>query len=326
MHSIPMKNQAVNPPCQQRTQAGLPLRAPNFLIIGAQKCGTTALYDALRQHPEIYMSPVKEPFYFVLNGTLPPFPIPSEEYRARLRYTDESYAALFAGATNQRAVGEASALYLSSYQPERTAAKIHAFNPQMRLIALLRQPAERAWSAFQYYRAREFEPVNRFQAALAAEATRRKDKDLPDLRHFANGCYFANLKPYFDHFPREQIRVYLYEEWNQQPQAVLRDIFAFLGVDETVVVETQRKNVTFHYRHAWLRRFLDEPNAVRQLLELLLRGRLRTRIYRKLRAYNQGQPPALDAGLRRTLTECYRSDIEQLQTLLNRDLAHWLAD
>lgn len=300
------------------------MKFPNFLIIGAQKCGTTALYAALRQHPEIYMSPVKEPFYFVLNGAPPSYPAPGEEYRARLRYTAESYAALFQGATSQRAVGEASALYLSSYQPERTAANIQAFNPQMRLIALLRQPADRAWSAFQYYRAREFEPLKRFPAALAAEATRRNGCDLPDLRHFANGCYFANLKPYFDHFPREQIRVYLYEEWNQQPQAILRDIFAFLGVDDNVMIEPKRTNVTFSYRHPWLRRFLDEPNAARQLLEMLLRGRLRIRVYGKLRAYNRRQPPTLDAGLRRALTARYRSDIEQLQCLINRDLTHWL--
>lgn len=297
---------------------------PNFLLIGAQKCGTTALYDALRQHPEIYMSPIKEPFYFVLNGAPPPYAIPSKEYRARLRYTDESYAALFQRVTGQRAVGEASALYLSSYQPERTAANIQAFNPQMRLIALIRQPAERAWSAFQYYRARELEPIQHFPAALAAEATRRNGCDLPDLRHFANGCYFANLKPYFDRFPRQQIRVYLYEEWNQQPQALLGDIFAFLGVDNNVVIEPPRANVTFHYRHAWLRRFLDEPNVARKGIERILRGRPRKRLYHKLRTYNQRQSPPLDAGLRRTLTERYRSDIEQLQGLIHRDLSHWL--
>ena len=306
------------------TQSGRPLRTPNFLIIGAQKCGTTALYDALCQHPEIYMSPVKEPFYFVLNGAPPPFKVPSKEYAERLHYTEESYLSLFQDVVEQRAIGEASALYLSSYQPERTATNIQAFNPQMRLIALLRQPAERAWSAFQYYQAREYEPLKCFPDALMAEATCRKDKDLPDLHHFANGCYFANLKPYFDRFPREQLRVYLYEEWNEQPQALLRDIFAFPGVDNKVVVEPKRANVTFRYRHAWLQRFLDKPNAARQRLELILRGRLRRRVYGKLRAYNRRQPPVLDAGLRRTLTERYRRDIEQLQGLLNRDLSHWL--
>lgn len=300
------------------------MKLPNFLMIGAQKCGTTALYYALCQHPEIYMSPIKEPFYFVLNGAPPPFLTSSDEYRARLRYTDESYAALFQAATGQPAVGEASALYLSSYQPEQTAANIQAFNPRMRLIALLRQPAERAWSAFHYYRSRGFEPIQDFEAALVAAATRRNSYDLPDIRHFANGCYFANLKPYFDQFPREQIRVYLYEEWNHQPQVVLRDIFAFLGVDESVVIAPQRRNITFTYRHRWLQRFLDEPNQGRRMLELILPGRLRNRIYGKLRTYNHCLPPPLTPELRRSLTQRYRSDIEQLQSLINRDLSHWL--
>lgn len=300
------------------------MKQPNFLIIGAQKCGTTALYDALRQHPEIYMSPVKEPFYFILNGTPPPFPIPSEEYRAQLRYTDESYAALFQGATGQRAIGEASAIYLSSYQPARTAANIYAFNPQMRLIALVRQPADRAYSAFHYYQGRNFEPEQTFCAALAAEPVRRKGNDLPDVRHFANGCYFANLKPYFDRFPREQLRVYLYEEWNQQPAAVLRDLFAFLGVDDHVMIEPERKNVTFSYRHAWLQHFLNKPNAARQMLEIIVRGRLRAGLYRRVKRYNRVKLPILDPQLRQELTERYRTDIEQLQTLIGRDLSHWL--
>lgn len=297
---------------------------PNFLLIGAQKCGTTALYNVLQQHPEIYMSPLKEPTYFALNNAPLPYTVASKEYQARLRYTPESYAALFQGVSRQRAVGEASALYLSSYQPERTAANIQAFNPQMRLIALLRQPAERAWSAYHYYRARGFEPIKRFPAALAAEATRRKGNDLPDLRHFANGCYFANLQPYFDRFPHTQIRVYLYEEWNQQPQVVLRDLFAFLGVDNHVVIEPKRANVTFSYRHHWLYRFLYEPNRARRMLEKILRGRLRTRIYSKLRSYNQQQLPPLDARMRQELTERYRNDIAQLQALIGRDLSHWL--
>lgn len=301
------------------------MKLPDFLIIGAQKCGTTALYQALCQHPEIYMSPIKEPSYFALNGAPPSYPVPSREYADRLRYTEESYLALFQDVLDQRAIGEASAIYLSSYYPERTAARINAFNPQMRLIAILRQPAERAWSAFQYYRSRRFEPLQDFVAALAAEAQRCNGCALPDIRHFANGCYFANLKPYFDCFPREQIRVYLYEEWNEQPQYVLRDIFAFLGVDERVVVETRRANVTYSVRHAWLQRFLNEPNLARQALELVLHGQLRARVYRKLWRDNQRRPPVLDSGLRHALTGRYRSDIEQLQTLINRDLSHWLA-
>jgi hypothetical protein len=302
------------------------MKIPNFLIIGAQKCGTTALYEALRRHPEIYLSPIKEPFYFVLNDAPPPYRVPSEEYAQRLRHTWQEYIALFQGATDQRALGEASALYLSSYQPEVTAARIYERLPAVRLIALLRHPADRAWSAFQYYRMRGFEPCERFADALKAEATRNQSDWCPDLRYFANGCYYANLKPYCDRFPRQQLRVYLYEEWSQQPQTVLRDIFAFLGVPDDVMIEPRRANVTFGYRHDWLRRFLDEPNAARRMLEAVLQGRCRARVYSKLRAYNRRRPPALDAGLRRALTERYRSDIEQLQSLIDRDLSHWLAD
>ncbi|MFN8492869.1 MAG: sulfotransferase domain-containing protein [Caldilineaceae bacterium] len=300
------------------------MRLPNFLIIGAQKCGTTALYDTLRQHPAIYMSPVKEPFYFILNGAPPPYNVPSQQYTVRLRYTKESYAALFQGVTHQQAIGEASAIYLSSYQPERTAANIYDFNPHMRLIALLRHPADRAYSAFHYYCFRGYEPAKTFQAALDAEATRFDCESLPDVRHFANGCYFANLKPYFDRFPRDQIRVYLYEEWNEEPQRVLRDIYRFLEVDDTAVIEPPRANITPSYRYHGLQRFLDEPNRPRQWLEQILRGRWRARVYASLRRYNRRTLPPLDARTRRELTERYRSDIEQLQTLIRRDLSHWL--
>jgi hypothetical protein len=272
------------------------------------------------------MSPIKEPFYFVLNDAPPPFKVPSAEYAQRLRHTWQEYIALFQGAAGQRALGEASALYLSGYQPEVTAARIYECLPAARLIALLRHPVDRAWSAFQYYRMRGFEPCQRFSDALAAETTRNESDWCPDLRYVANGCYFANLKPYFDRFPRRQMRVYLYEDWSQQPQAVLRDIYAFLGVADDVMIGPRRVNVTFSYRHDWLRRFLDEPNAARRMLETVLRGRWRARVYGKLRAYNRRPPPALDPGLRRTLAERYRSDIEQLQTLIDRDLSHWLAD
>lgn len=297
---------------------------PNFLIIGAQKCGTTALYDALRQHPDIYMSPIKEPFYFVLNDAPPPYRVPTQEYAQRLRYSWEEYTALFSAATHHRAIGEASALYLSSYQPAVTAAKIKSRLPEVRLIALLRHPVDRAYSAFQYYRFRGYEPCPDFASALAAESSRLDEDWCPDLRHWRNGCYFANLKPYFERFPRQQIRVYLYEEWNQQPQTVLRDIFAFLGVDDKVMIEPQRANITFSYRHIGLQRFLDKPNRPRHWLEQILRGRLRAYVYAKLRRYNRRKLPPLKARTRRELTERYRSDITQLQTLIGRDLTHWL--
>ena len=195
---------------------------PNFFIIGAQKCGTEALYNALSQHPDIFMSPSKEPFFFALDGCLPNYRIPHAGYRHRLVYDWERYLALFEGAQNEHAIGEASAIYLSSYFPEKTAARIKQRLPHARIIALIRQPAERAWSAFNFYRSRQLEPLADFWKALAQESQRITDGECPDILHFRNGCYCANLKPYFDAFPREQIRVYRFEEWQAHPATVLR--------------------------------------------------------------------------------------------------------
>jgi hypothetical protein len=299
------------------------MTTPNFLVIGAQKCGTTALCHALCRHREVYMSPIKEPFYFVLDGAPPSYPVPDARYMKRLRYTDEGYRQLFQDVDGQSAIGEASALYLSSYHPERTAARIHAFNPQMRLIALLRQPAERAWSAFHYYRSHGYEPLRCFDEALAVEEERRRAGWCPDLWHRSNGRYFANLKPYFDRFPREQIRVYLYEDLSQRPHEVLQDVFEFLGVDRAAKIALQRMNETRTYRSYRLHRFLSTPNPVRRILQNLLSGCVFASLNRWVIERNQLPKPVLDVERWRTLTESYRSDIEQLQVLIGRDLSHW---
>lgn len=293
---------------------------PNFLLIGAQKCGTTALYAALRQHPDIYMSPNKEPFFFIMDGKLPAYAMPGPRYTDRLVYDWDAYCHLFAGANGQQAIGEASAIYLSSYYPERTAERIYQRIPDARLIAMVRQPAERAYSAHTFYHARGLEPLADFAQALAAEPARVRSGAMPDLRYRLNGCYYANLKPYFDRFPRQQLRVYLYEEWNSQPMAVLQDIFRFLAIDDTVAVAVQRANVTYQYHSQWLGRFLRNPNRTGRWLF----SHLPVQVHAQLTRWNQVTPPPIPPAIRRTLTASYREEIQQLQALLGRDLTHWL--
>lgn len=295
---------------------------PNFFIIGAQKCGTSALYHALGQHPDIFMSPNKEPFFFIMDGKLPDYRLPKPRYTNRLVYDWERYLRLFDGATNQKAIGEASAIYLSSYFPEQTAVRIRERIPGAKLIALLRQPAERAYSAFNFYHARDFEPLASFDAALAAEPARIQANDTPDFRHRMNGFYYANLKPYFETFPKEQIRVYLYEDWNTNPTATLQDIFRFLGIDERVSVEVQRFNVTHRYRSQRLRRLLLGPNRPGRWLQ----RHLPAQFYAQLDRWNQVKPPPMPPALWRELTEGYREDILALQQLIGRDLSHWLTE
>ncbi|CAN5824726.1 hypothetical protein BH10CHL1_BH10CHL1_40790 [soil metagenome] len=295
---------------------------PNFLLIGAQKCGTDALYYALQQHPDIYMSPHKEPFFFMMDGKLPTYRLPGPRYTNGLVYDWNAYLQLFAGATNQKAIGEASAIYLSSYFPEKTAARIRQRIPDAKIIALVRQPADRAYSAFNFYHARDFEPLASFAQALAAEPARIQANDTPDFRHRMNGYYYANLKPYFDLFPREQIRIYLYEDWNASPTATLQDIFRFLGVEETVPIAVQRRNVTYRYHSKRLGRFLLRQNRSRRWW---LRQWPR-QFTEQLDRWNRVKPPPISRQIWRALTAGYREDILNLQTLTGRDLSHWLHD
>ena len=294
---------------------------PNFFIIGAQKCGTDALYYVLKHHPDIFMSPEKEPSFFMMEGVLPGFRHPSPGYTRRLVAEWDRYLDLFMDAGAKRAIGEASAIYLSSYYPERTAARIRERISHAKIIALLRQPADRAYSAFQFYHAREIEPITDFAQALAAELG-RFDSESPDIRHRSNGYYYANLKPHYDCFPSEQIRVYLHEEWNSNPGSVLREIFRFLEIDESVRVVVERRNVTTRYKSKRVRRLLINPNRAERWIKRLLPGWL----LQQLRDWNELAPPPFPNDLRRELTEGYRDDILKLQELIGKDLSRWMVD
>ena len=189
------------------------LRLPAFIVIGAQKAGTTALRHALAQHPQIYLPAFPEPAFFAFEGGAPAYGGPqSPSSRFGLIPTVEDYAALYAGAADGQTLGDVSSHY-SYCWPERTAACMARYAPQARLIATLRQPADRAYSAFNMMRQKGLEPLADFAAALAAEDVPERANWTPDFRYRRNGLYYVNLAPYFRLFGAQQIRIFLYEEW-----------------------------------------------------------------------------------------------------------------
>lgn len=300
---------------------------PNFLIIGAPKCGTTALYHVLKQHPEIYMSPVKEPHYFTFNGEIPIFNGPGGSYFRRVAVTSPvDYLMLFASAHGYHAIGEASPSYLRS---QVAATRIFNSLPTAKIIVLLRQPADRAYSHFQYSRANAVEPLSSFSDALEQESLREANGWSPIHFYRQGGFYFSSLSRYFELFPREQIRVYLYEDWNESPEAVLQDLFRFLGVDELFRPEIRRSNVTLLARSDRLNQLAKKPERTEHLLTPLMPAVLTKSIITGIRSinnkFNLYKPPAISPEIRRQLTEGYREDILKLQKLIDRDLSRWLS-
>ena len=313
----------VNPMLQSSISPSLTaVRVPRFLIIGAYKSGTTALYRYLNQHPQVYMSPLKETNFFALEGLSPNYQGPGDAQAPtnRLSLTRwDDYVAQFTAATPDQAIGEASPMYL--YSP-RAPERIQRYLPNAKLIAILRHPVERAYSNFLHLLRDGRERSHDFAQVWSQEDGRIAANWAP-IWHWQNiGYYAAQLRRYFDRFSPEQIKVVMHEDLTQRPQTTFQEIFEFIGVDPQFLPDTShRPNQSGIPKNRWVhglvRRLVLAPlNATRQPALLDLSQKLRNPLLYK---------PQLSPQLKAELTALYRQDIEQLQALIGRDLSHWLA-
>jgi hypothetical protein len=288
---------------------------PNFFIIGAQKAGTTSLYHYLDQHPQIYMSPIKEPHFF--EGMQSEYRRPGRKTKPVTELGD--YLALFEGVSDEKAIGEASTSYLFSM---RAPTLIRRSVPDAKIIAVLRNPADRAYSNFLHLVRTGREPLASFAEALQAEEGRTQDKWGPMWYYKQKGFYHDQVKRYFDTFGRDQVRIYLYDDLRGEPFGMLRDIFRFLEVDETFVPDA-----SIEHNPSGLPRNKTLYTQVRRLTArkpALLERFLPTKPYRYLKSRFFVKPPPFPAEVRRQLIDSYREDILKLQNLIGRDLSPWL--
>lgn len=311
---------------------------PNFFIVGAPKTGTTSLCHYLKQHPEIYLSPVKEPCFFASEMRAESF---GREFansvslssRNLLTYLDgpmsspnpggivtdwNDYLKLFENVNAEKAIGEASVCYLwSPTAPGNISAQI----PQAKIVVILRDPVERAFSQYLQYAVggllmRSF----RQQIELCLK---NPDLAFGPLRPFLEyGLYHDQVKRYLDFFPHEHVRIYLYDEAWRNPPQLLKDLFGFLGVDSCVDVDTSARNLERRAPKVMAMHYLLRKSGlipgIKKLLPASLSKHLRASLFK--------QKPSLQLAAkdRQYLLEYYRADIEKLSILLERDLSVWL--
>lgn len=300
------------------------LTMPNFIIIGAGKSGTTSLYDYLDQHPEIYVSPTKETNFFALEGQELNFQGPNVQERDN-SWTITSlneYRRQFAGVKGEKAVGEASPLYLYS---ERAPERIRHHVPEAKLIAILRHPADRAYSAFTHL-VRDSREEPDFARALRREEERIRE-NYPWIWHYRRvGFYPEQLRRYYELFESAQIRVYLYEDLRDDVENTLRDIYSFLEVDESFVPDTSSKhNASGLPRSKLLNDLLSKQHPLKKSLKTFFPKQTRRRLRRSLSERNLKKAPPMPPEVRLDLVEGYREDVLKLQDLIGRDLSHWRA-
>lgn len=302
---------------------------PNFLVIGAAKSGTTSLMQYLDQHPEVFMCPVKTHFFDLDRDPTRFCGSNKVSQRGGFIITElAEYEAKFEAAGEAIAIGETCDVYLSS---EEAAQRIHHYIPHVKLIAVLRQPADRAFSAYTHM-LRDGKETLAFAAALAQEPQRIAENYAPIWHYLRRGFYYEQIKMYMDLFGPDQMLVFLYDDLCEDAQSLLRDAFQFLGVDPEYQVDASiQYNVsglprsrTVHAIHD----LITKPNRLKALVKTFVPTRRVRRIVRRfknrLRMGNL-QRPEFQAELRQSLIEDFREDILKLQNLLQRDLSMWLA-
>jgi signal transduction histidine kinase len=298
---------------------------PNFLVIGAGKAGSTSINEYLKQHPDIYISPVKEPNFFALEGEKVGFRGPGADIRINSwSVTDiDSYRALFKDVQGEKAIGEVSPLYL--YSP-KAPDRIKHYIPDTKLIAILRHPADRAYSAYLWLFGQQRETIKDFAKALAAEESRIAS-NWEWIWHYQNlGFYYAQLKRYYDRFDSKQIKVYLFEDLKNNSSNLIKDLYDFLEVENNYIPDTSMKYASsvIPPKNQTLQDFLTEQNPLKAFLKNIIPADIRKPLAAKIYRKNMTQNLKLSKEMRQQLIEVYREDILQLQDLIDRDLSSWL--
>jgi hypothetical protein len=302
-------------------------RLPDFFIVGQSKSGTTALYESLRRHPQIYMSKLKEPVFMAsdlhagLWATVPTRP-----------RTLADYLALFADAGPDQQAGEASSVYLWS---RTAAAAIAAVQPQARIIAILREPASFLRSLHLQLLQNHVETEKDFGKAIALESARREGKRLPRdcpwpqaLLYSERVRYVEQLRRYHEVFARENVLVLIYDDFRADNEGTVREVLGFLGVDGGVPVEVREANPTVRLRSKRLDDLIHRAAVGRGPVMKGVKVGIKAVTSRRLRhgalgmrgslVYGEPRPP--DAQLMLELRQRFKGEVEALSDYLGRDL------
>lgn len=297
---------------------------PDFLLIGAPKAGTTALHAALAHHPDLYLSPVKEPKFFLCDGPPPRGVGPGDAHSYReWVWRRDDYERLFDAAPPGTLLGESTPLYLAD---DAAHERIHALVPGARLLVILRDPVDRAYSNWAHLWADGLEPISDFVRACGEEQRRADAGWAPFWRYLGLGLYGAQLQHLGTLFPPEQIHLIRYKDLVDEPTATLDGICRFLGVREGLLDEVPARNVGGYV----------SPSLYTRTLQMLFRegaslgSHFPPQVWRKaslpLQWLIQRSPhhrPELSQEDRAELLGYFAEDITLLEQQTGWDLSQW---
>ena len=293
-------------------------KKPDFFIVGAPKCGTTAMNNYLSEHPEIFIPDIKEVHFFGrdLNIT-----------KGALR-DEVAYLELFSRATTEKRLGEASIWYLYS---KTAAQEIYDFNPDAKIIVMLRNPPEMLYSQHSQFLYNGNEDIEDFREALAAEPERKAGRRIPKSAHLVDGLFYSEtvryaeqIERYFERFGRQNVHIILYDDFRADLPGTYRELLRFLGVSDNFAPEFAVVNPNKRARSALLRNFIQTPpESIKRLSRVFFPRSLRQRVMKRLDQANvryEARAP-LDPELRGELEHRFAPEVAKLEQLLGCSLS-----
>ena len=299
---------------------------PSFFLVGQMKCGTTALYEMLGQHPDIFMSTPKEPQYFAM------------DLRARFQHGGplptnlEQYLNLFVDAKAGQRCGDASALYLNSTVAAR---KIAAFDPAARIVAVVREPTALIRSLHLQMIQDHNEVEKDLRKALELEPLRRKGKRIPKSAYRPQQLFYSDhvryvdlLARFHDAFPSDQVLILIYDDFKMDNASTVRQVLRFLGLQDNVMVEPTEANPSVMVRSHGTQKLLHAVstghNGTTRLLQRTIKrvtqASIRTQALQRAYDSTYAKPPPEDRKLTAELRQRFAPEVARLSECLGRDL------
>lgn len=309
---------------------------PDFFIVGTVKAGTTSLYNYLDQHPDVYMSPIKEPHFFSTEIKVENF---SESYKKFVRLdldeylngdlSDRSinstfirswddYKKLFKNVKNERVVGESSTSYLFS---PVAAQNIYRALPDSRIIIMLRNPVQRAYSHY-LMNYKSGSVTGGFDDELKSDLNRKPRIWGTARLYLDHGFYHDQVKRYFDVFGKEKVHIIIYDDFLKNPGNEVKKVYEFLELNsdylaDTTIIHNKAKVPS----NSLARKILNQRFLMEKLSKLVPKP-IRQAILKRL--YTDKKLPEFEPVTRLYLQEAYREDIEKTSQLIGRDLTFWI--